>query len=129
MPPLERKDLTDKAVLWEVSRYDGDGFPLVLAPVEISVRWEEAQVEMLDPEGQLVKVDVVAATTLNIPNGSMLWEGSLEDLETQYGSGLTPTRDIYELVTRNRGKDLKGRITRYEFGLRRYKDTLPSVVG
>lgn len=129
MPALEVLDLKGKAVLWAVLRYDRQGNPVLAPPVEIPVRWEEAQTDSLDPQGQQIVVDVIMATNRNIVNGSLLWEGSLDDLEEEAGTAMVPAANIYELVTRNRGDDLKGRSRRFEFGLKRFKDTLPTVVG
>jgi hypothetical protein len=128
MPPLERMDFHDRAMMWEVQRYDRHGNQLVAEPVELRCRWEEKQIEMLDDQGQRIVVDVILATTQNIPNGSLMWEGSEEDLEDEVGTGLVPTDNIYEVIARDRGKDLKGRVTRYEFGLKRFKDVLPDRV-
>lgn len=126
--PLEYMDLTERAILWIVSRIDREGFPLVASPVEICVRWEEGQQEMLRPDGEKDVTDVTIATNRNIPLGSIIWEGSEEDLEDAVGTSLIPESDVYEVVTRNRGKDILGTVTRYEFGIKRYKDTLPRVV-
>lgn len=127
MPSLEHLDLTDKALLWEVVRYSREGQQIVSALVEIPVRWEEGQFEKADDIGQLLVVDVVLATNQNIPLGSLLWEGSEEDLEELVGTSGIPESGIYEVVTRNRGKDLKGRVSRYEFGLKRFKDAMPDI--
>lgn len=129
MPSLEKKDLKGYAILWEsTGNHTADGFPIVAQPVQIRVRWEEGNFEMIDPDGNQVRVDVILAAAQQIPLNSMLWEGSEEDLEEEgTGTGLTPLSDIYEVVTRSRASDLKGRHTRYEFGLRRYKDTLPQL--
>lgn len=134
MPPLERMDLTEYAVMWEASRYGRDGFQVVLSPVQLRVRWEETNFDRMDANGHMITIDVVIASTQNIPIGSLMWEGKLADLsgmdtDEEVGTGsLIPDQDLYEVVFRVRAKDLKGRITRYEFGLKRYKDTLPSVV-
>ncbi len=127
-PPLEYMDLTDRALMWEVSRVDRHGMPLLSALVELPVRWEEGQVERMDAEGQLIVVDVTLATDQNIPIGSLMWEGSEEDLEDEVGTTGIPESDIYEVITKMRGKSLKGEYTRYEFGLKRFKDTLPRVL-
>lgn len=125
MPPLEHMDMRDPAVLWTMSRHDRDGFPLVNSPTEICCRWEEKNLEMTDADGNRIVVDAVLAVGRNLVMGSLLWAGKLCDLPD---SG-EPPRDLYEVVLRDRGSDLKGRVTRYEFGLKRYKDKLPRVVG
>lgn len=122
MPPVEQTDMVDKAMMWEFVRTDRKGMPIVSSPEEIVCRWEEGQYEMKDAEGQVLVVDVVMASIQNIKVGSLLWEGSEDDLEELVGTSLIPTDAIYEIVLRNRAKDLKGGVTRYEFGLRRFKD-------
>lgn len=128
-PPIEYADLTERAVLWTFARHNRKGDQQIAAPVQVCVRWEEGNFETADAEGNIIRVDVVLACDRQIAVNSLMWEGSLKQLKAQYGPTLTPTRDIYEVVTRNRGKSLQGEFTRYEFGLRRYKDALPEVVG
>lgn len=127
MPPLEHMDMTSKAVLWTFVRHDRDGFPLVEEPVQLCCRWEEINKEMVDADGNRIAVDVVLAVPQQIVMGSLMWEGKLTSLPT-VDSIRTPPRDLYEVVGRDRGKELKGRVVRYEFGLRRYKDKLPRLV-
>lgn len=121
MPPLEYLDLEDYAVLWEATgRNDDNGNPVVSdTPVEIRCRWEEGNIESPAPQTQDLVVDAVIATGRQLPMGSILWEGRLADVATA-------TRDLYEVINRSRAKDLRGRISRYEFGLKRYTDTLPT---
>lgn len=136
MPPLEHKDFHDPAVLWAYVRTGRDGDPLVSDAVQIMTRWEDGQIEIPNPDGSYLTVDATIATNRNIPLNSIIWEGekrldgtflSFQD-GTEYPS-TGPTREIYEVVTRMRGEDIRGRIQRFEFGLRRYKDTLPRIVG
>jgi hypothetical protein len=122
MPPLEICDLTDTAILWAFAGTNREGDPLVSPPVAIPVRWEEAQDEIADKEGTRWKVDVQLATNQDIPLGSILWYGPLS------AASPPPTFDLYECVYRIHAKDLKGRVERYEFALKRYKDTLPKIV-
>lgn len=124
MPPLEHMGMVNRAVVWTIARHDGDGFPLVLAPVDLRVRWEEKNTQMVDPDGERIQVDVIVTSPQQILVGSIMWEGTIATLPD---SG-APTSDIYEVVARDRGDELKGRVTRYEFGLKRYKDKLPRVV-
>lgn len=127
MPPLEHAGMVNRAVLWSFVRADGDGFPLVSAPVEVRCRWEERNIEMTDPDGNRIQVDVVLAVPRQIAVNSLMWAGELDDLPVVDGTP-TPSTDLYEVVARDRGDDLKGRVRRWEFGLRRFKDALPRVV-
>lgn len=124
--PIEYEDLHDKAVVWVFTKSDRKGDPRVSSPIEVSVRWEEGNFEIPDAEGNRIQIDVTLATTRQLRVGSLMWEGSLVDLSTEYPTNI-PTKDIYEVVLRNRAKDTKGMFTRWEFGLRRYKDKLPST--
>lgn len=121
MPPLEHMDMTSNVVYWRLVRHDKNGFPLVVEAEEIHGRWEEINKEMVDDKGNRVQVDVILTVPQQLVMGSLMWEGELSDLPS-------PPRDLYEVVGRDRGKDLKGYVTRYEFGLRRYKDKLPQTV-
>lgn len=116
--------MVNRAVVWPIARHDGDGFPLVLSPTDLRVRWEEKNIEMVDPNGERIQVDVILTSPQQIIIGSIMWEGTIATLP---GSGV-PTTNIYEVVARDRGDELKGRVTRYEFGLKRYKDKIPRVV-
>lgn len=121
--PMEHSDMVNHAVLWSFARNDRDGFPRVEQPVDTCCRWEEKNIEMVDPEGNKIQVDVILAVPHQIVMNSLLWEGRLCDLPE---SGV-PTRDVYEVVARDRGDDLKGRVRRWEFGLKRFKDRIRTL--
>jgi hypothetical protein len=131
MPPLEYMDLNDPAVVWGYVRSSREGEPLVLAPIQLMTRWEEGQIEIPNPDGSFLTLDATIATDRNIKLNSIVWEGQvLSDQTFVSFDGITypssgPTTDLYEIVTRVRAEDLKGRYPRYEFGLRRYKDIVP----
>ncbi len=127
-PPLEQMDLTQTAILWEIVGYDRNGMPTISAGVEIPVRWEEGNTEMVDTNDQRILVDVSIASNRNIKVDSLMWEGSIADLNELAGTGSPPPDDLYQVVMRIRAKDILGRYNRYEFGLKRYKDRLPEVV-
>lgn len=129
MPPPERAGLHQKAMLWEASGYDRDGQPTVSdTAVEVRVRWEEGNADRLDRAGQQIVVDVTVAVWRDIPLGSIMWEGSEEDLDDEPGTSGFPASDLFEVVTKDRQTDVKGRITRYEYGLKRYRDSMPDTV-
>lgn len=125
MPPLEYTDFHNRAMLWEVVGHTKNSMPKLSSPVQICCQWEEGQIEMVTPDGQNLVVDVVMATNRNISNGCLLWEGTEEQL-AEYDDA--PPRDIYEVIMRSRADSLNGRVRRYEYGLKRFKDTLPQVV-
>lgn len=127
MPPLEQMDMHDYAILWAFVRTNRTGMPFVASPVEIRCRWEEGQFELKDSEGQQLVLDVIMTTTRDIALGSILWEGSEDSLEDLVGTSLTPTSGIFECVIRGVARDLKGRVNRHEFGLKRFKDRFPQI--
>lgn len=133
MPAIEVRDLNDKALLWEhTGGFDGNSDPVVASTfVEIAVRWNDKQADMLDPAGNKVRVDAMVIAAQDIPVFSVLWPGSQEDLEDElYGTGsifddtLVPSEGLVRVVADNTTRDLKGRNTRYEFGVKRYSGTL-----
>ncbi len=109
---------------WSYIRPSREDEPLVAAPIQIPVRWEEGQHEIADAMGNLLTVDVLMASNQDIPLNSILWEGALSDLPSP---PTIPLR-IYEMVIRIHAHDIKYRFTRYEFGLRRYKNAVPKIV-
>lgn len=133
MPPIERTDLRDRAVMWGYIRSGRDGDPLVARPLEIACRWEEGNIELPDESGSRIMVDVILAAKQSIPVNSIMWEGKLLVDDTFLAPdgttypALGPTIFLYEVVIRWRSPDLKKRAVRYEYGLRRYKDKLPRV--
>ena len=124
MPPIERAWMRNSAVLWTLVTHDGDGYPRVSSPTAIRCKWEETNAEMVDPTGNRVSVDVKLAVPTQIVMGSLLWEGTLAAL----GESLTPEDGIYEVVMRVRSGNLKASNTRYEFGLKRYRDKIRLAV-
>lgn len=117
--------MPQKAVLWSKSGTDRYGDPLRGSPSEISVRWVVTHRQASDPQGNPITIDAQVSTSQDIVVGSVMWLGELADW---YGSGSGGVDDeVMEVVTRNRVPDLKGRVTRYEYGLAKYRDTLPTA--
>ncbi len=133
MPPLEHMDLTTKALYWakvSVSRH-GQAKVDPDSRVEIKTRWVHKRRDVLRPDGSTMRIDVTIATNVDIPLGSIVWEGSLLDLDgntTGTGTGTStevPHTDLMQVVSASRATDLKGRVTRYEYGLMRYGNNIP----
>lgn len=132
MPPPELSYRRQKAVLWEAygpregsKRYDRYGQVKVIAPVEIEVRWITKQSEALDPQGNTITLDATVVSAQKIPIGSTMWLGELSDW---YGTGSGgDDSEVMQVKTSDITVDLKGRVTRYEAGLMRYRDTLPDT--
>jgi hypothetical protein len=132
MPPPERRNFHQMAVLWSYVRTSADGEPILAQPVNLRCRWEEGQTEIPNADGTFLTVDATVSTIQNILLNSIIWEGQyLPDGTYQDPQKVVykvPTIYLYEVVIRNRGKNVRGRVTRYEFGIRRYKDILPTVL-
>lgn len=125
MPPLESMDRKEKGVLWVRTGTSPTGGAIVSAtPEEIDVRWVNAQTEVLDPHGNRVALDGTAVTDRMIPIGSILWQGSLDDI-TGTGSAAYPTSGLLEVKMSSSIKDIKGRNTKYSAGFLKYNDVIP----
>lgn len=104
MPSVETGDLTQKAVLWALSSYDEHGEPTVKAAIEIDVRWEEAQSQSIDPDGNTVAISAVVMVDRDIEPNSEMWQGELEKYNDLAAA---PTR--YRVVGFEKAPDVKGR--------------------
>jgi hypothetical protein len=119
MPPLEEMDLHQPAVLWRLTGRDRYGEPTLAAPEEITVRWDETRREATGTDGSTIAIDVTVVSTENIPDNSLLWLGELAD----YEEGAEEER--MQVVTRSKTPSIHARFTRYQYGLARFRDTLP----
>ncbi len=116
-------DFHNPFVYWEYLTTNRNGDPVVAAPIQLMSRWEEGQLEIpTDKPGEYVNVDSILATTQVLIMGSIVWEGLISSI-----TGLTVIENLYNVVIQTIANDLKARNIRYEYGLRRYKDTLPKI--
>ena len=133
MPAPETAYRRQKALLWESSGAGDGGRTKVEGHFdEIDVRWINKQSQMLDPQNNVVKVDATVVTTQEIAVGSILWEGSAQELwdsltgtGTGTGTSYYPLSDLFEVVARKVTPDLKGRVNRITLGVNRYSNTMP----
>jgi hypothetical protein len=126
MPSLETMDRKQWAVLWNLTRYDAYGKPLVnKVPEEIRVRWDVKQREVLDKNGNTIATDVTVIVAQDIAIGSWMWLGRLVDIPGATGS--VPTCDLFYVKTADKTGELKGRLNRVrrQLGLMRATDALP----
>lgn len=131
MPPIEHMDMTETAVLWTKTGETRYSDPLVASPQEVAARWEKTARDAAGPNGSTLTLDASVALKVNVPDGSILYLGQLSDLTgTGTGTGDYPAdgTPLYVVVTRDEAYDLKGRVVRHEYGLQRYRGTLPGVV-
>lgn len=127
MPAFETMDRYQKALLWSRVGYDQHSQPVVATglPVELNVRWQDSKRQSLDAQGNTIAVDATAVLDRVILNGSIMWLGALNDLP---GTAYTPETDLMEVSYCKKVPDLKNRFQRYEVGLIRYKNSLPSKI-
>lgn len=127
MPAFETSDRVQKAVLWIPTGDNVYGQKVVgTNGVEINVRWVGKTAERLNPQGNTITLDATIITDRVIPIGSIIWQGSLDDIPGT-ATPRIPTSRFYEVKTMNSTGDIKNRFTRYEAGLMRYSDSFPST--
>lgn len=125
MPQMEVAYLTDWVVLWEATGIDDDGEVTIGAPVEVRARWVDGRAETVDRKGDPIALDALAVVAQPVPDGSLLWLGTLEDW---YGTGSAGAGvGLHQVKTASRTPDLKGRGQRRTLGLQRFKDRLPGA--
>lgn len=122
MPPLERTDRREKALLWAANGVNTHGQVTVAStPSEIVVRWATKRRTVVDAKGNAIGVDATVVVNQEIEIGSIIWLGSLDD-----AAGSTPTSDLMEVRTYDETPDIKNRHRRREVTVARYNDTLPT---
>lgn len=129
MPPIETAWRYQKAVLWPAltrrrrALTDKNGVVRVdLAnPVELDVRWEWGYREVLGPQGNTVTISATVVVDRDVVIGSRMWQGELEDWFGT-GTGTGDADEVMMVAVVDRALDIKGRHTRSELGLVRYKD-------
>jgi hypothetical protein len=72
--------LNQTAVYWADPTPDGYGGETFAVPVEIAVRWEQAQVLFVDPTGNQVLSEAVVYVDAELDLGGYLYLGTLDDL-------------------------------------------------
>jgi hypothetical protein len=120
MSKIETQDRYQKAVLWQSSGYDDYGKYLRLAPIELSVRWEEGRRQSSSPEDTVIAIDATVFVDREIPIGSIMWKGKQKDLPA------SPT-GLKEVVSYKEVPDIKGRVSQRSVSLARYNEQLPDL--
>jgi hypothetical protein len=142
VPPLERADLIDTAVVWpalarggydghrQQQQYDPYGEIRVGRMVQIDVRWVGKQTKMTDKQGNTVMLDAVMILdedSDDIPLDSIVYHGTTADL-TGTGSFASPENELYQVKYFYDTPDIKYRNRRLKAGLMRFRDKLPQLV-
>lgn len=113
MPAPELDYRFQTCSMWARIGDDEYGNPLLSAPTTLKVRWENKQIEMIDPKGQPVRIDALIQAIVVIPVGSILL--------------LSGSTDYMEAVAFDDIPDVKARAFRKTVGLKRYTDRLPEL--
>lgn len=134
MPAFEQMDTHQRAVLWPAltgrDKFDEYGDAKTGSPQEIHVRWIEKEMDGLRPDGTPVRLDAQIHAIEDIAVGSVLWLAPNEDdlaLNQWYETGSAGEDSGLMVVEAllGRARDLKGRFTRREYGLVKYRDEAP----
>jgi hypothetical protein len=122
MPPLGRRRLKQRAVLWPKTGVDPYGQPSVQDdPIEIDVRWETKRTETVDRNGGTVALDARAAVPIQVADGSKMWLGRLSEFDA------AADNEVMEVVTYEEVPDVKGRDVRRVVGLRKFRSSAPET--
>lgn len=123
MPPLEKMDRHQTAVLWPSIGFDEYGQPDVGDPIQIIVRWNTRRMETVDAKGNTIALDALVIVDRQIAIGSDMWLGALADW---YGTGSAGNDDeVMQVKTYEETLDIKGRSARHIVGLM-YKGDQPN---
>ncbi|MCK9570504.1 hypothetical protein M0R72_16270 [Candidatus Pacearchaeota archaeon] len=118
---LDRSGRFQKAVLWAASGYNNDGEHNRVAAVEIMVRWEETNKEIINENGNPIGIDVTVWANQDIAVHSIMWLGAL----TSFVDGTST--DLMEVVSFANTPDLKNRSHARQYFLARRSDKLPTL--
>ena len=120
MPTNETSHQTQKAVLWAANGHDDYGEWKVDTAVEIDIRLQQGSSKVKDSHGNLILVDSTAVVGQEVPVGSVLWVGSLDEVADTPVNLLQVKDALYV-------PDVKGRKVRRTLLLVRLSDTLPAL--
>jgi hypothetical protein len=123
MPSLETAWRYQKLTYWAANGVSDNGERLISSKVEIDVRWQLKQQQMIDEHGELFAVDGIAVVDRDIVRGSIVYLGE----SSEVSGTATHFEGLYEVVAKNQATDVKGRNTRRTIGFVQYHDRLPST--
>lgn len=105
---------------------DKFGEPVVGAPQEIMVRWEETSQELRTATGQVITILALLVLGQRVNQGDILWKGTLANLPT--GTSFLGEQDnLMQVVSYESIPDVKGRFYERTAKLARYRGTLPNL--
>ncbi len=120
---METKSLYQWAVLWEQDGVDEYGRLVVSPePSEIKCRWENTRRQGTDERGNPVGIDAQVTVARDVPVGSAMWLGKLDDLP---GTAYVPEADVMKVVSQTTTPDIKARHSMRVLSLSRSAEALP----
>lgn len=127
MPDIGQAVLDQTAVLWAFSTYGVDGEPKVIAPVQISCRWEFTKNAAATAQSNVVSKGESLFVDREIAIDSILLVGELEDIAGT-GTGLLTPAELSIVTDYQKIPDIKGRKFVHKVSVKKYSKTLPTVV-
>lgn len=121
MSGMESDDLYQKALLWAANGVNDYGQYKVDAKVEIDVRWQEERRQGINAQGDPIAIEATVVVDREIAVGSVMWQGSEEDLVTNPPTGLK------QVLSYRKIPDIKSRSFRRVVILGKLSDTLPDL--
>lgn len=131
MPALEVMDRYQSAVLWLLIDTAQDGEEQFGPPNAVQVRWIQKQSKITDAKGNTTILDGKVISNEEIPLRSAMWLGSTSNPIQEFTAlqnSEVPGRGIMRVETADYTSDIKNRNTRYEMGLKRYKDAIMPLI-
>ena len=104
MPPIEELGRQQKAVLWNRTGYSKFNEPELGSPEEIKVRWDDVRRESIDSRGTPIVIDADVVVNQEVPIGSLLWLGSLDDWSI---SCTADNNNVMQVIGKKSTVDLK----------------------
>lgn len=122
MPAMESQDRNQDTVYWAFSAYDDNGEPKVIAAVDISTRWEQVLQESIGEDGTPIATDGTIFVDRDMAIHGILRLGTIATLPSPVTGGLM------EVVGFDKIPDTKGRNYQRTATVRKWKNTMPTVV-
>lgn len=118
--------LVHKAILWRHVGTDVNARATVSTVAEeLNCRWDDTRRTVPGNDGVPIAIDATVTVEIEIPVGSRMSKGSISDLP---GTGQTPNRDVFEVMTSEESSDWRGVDVYRQVTLARAGDTLPTQV-
>jgi len=124
MPPIETSDRHQYAVLWSPAGHTRTGDKKINTGVELSVRWEDEISGNRPKKSDEEQYDALIVVAEDIEIGSIVWEGELTDLPVS----IPTVTSLYEVINFKKVTDVKGRNIRRVCHLKKWSNTLPTIV-